>query len=191
MRIGDILYFSPKFKFADLNWDDKNGLITAFQDRIIAFCLKPAQKLSSSGCSFAAGVICVTTVDFLARIETELTDDVGKRFEEWLKINIEQFNKPDPDNKSRILAARFYKEFRNGLVHEGRIKNAGQFSYDFQELIKVEQLVMIVNPECLLNSIETSFKRYVDKIEKDEFAFQNLKCALLRDFREDVEYANR
>jgi len=29
MRVGDILYFSPKYKFSVLNWDDKKILIDA------------------------------------------------------------------------------------------------------------------------------------------------------------------
>ena len=50
---------------------------------------------------------------------------------------------------------------------------------------------MIVNPEKLLDAIEKSFNRYMKRVEKEEFIFQELKCALIRDFQRDVEYANR
>jgi len=190
MRSQDILYFSPNYKFTDLNWDDRVNLIKAFRDRSEGFYLKPAEELNRCKYAFASGVICVSTIDFLARIETGL-DDVGKRFEEWVKSNIREFEKTNPDNRSQTLAHRFYDEFRNGLVHEGRIKNAGQFSYNYSELVKVEQSVMIINTEYLLNAIRESFNRYVDRVEKDNFAFQLFKCTLIRDFRRDVEYANR
>ena len=34
MRMGDALYFSPNFRFAQLNFDDTKMLIEAFQDRV-------------------------------------------------------------------------------------------------------------------------------------------------------------
>jgi hypothetical protein len=34
MIIGDKLYFSPKYKFTDLKWDDKKNLTDAFRDRV-------------------------------------------------------------------------------------------------------------------------------------------------------------
>lgn len=190
MRIRDILYFSPKYKFNVLKWDNKENLIDAFRDRVTGFYLSPAKALNEKQHAFAAGVISVATIDFLARIETG-SDEVGKRFEEWVRANIRDFDNVNPDHRSQTLADRFYDEFRNGLVHEGRIKNAGQFSYYYSELVKVEQSVMIINPEYLLKAIYESSERYMAKIEKEDFAFQAFKCTLMRDFRRDVEYANR
>jgi hypothetical protein len=162
VRIRDILYFSPKYKFIDLKWDDKDNLLKAFQDRVEGFYIEPTRKLNEEKKAFAAGVLCVATIDSLARIETGL-DKVGDRFEYWVKNNIEQFNRPNPDKPSQTLAYRFYDEFRNGLVHEGRIKNAGQFSHDRNELVNTVEVngaesVMIVNPDCLLNAVATSFR---------------------------------
>ena len=34
MRISDILYFSPNIKFENLDWDNKNSLIDAIEDRV-------------------------------------------------------------------------------------------------------------------------------------------------------------
>jgi len=189
MRVGDILYFSPNYKFSELRWSDKEKLIEAFKDRVEGFYLKPAKKLNEERHGFAAGVLCVATIDFLARIETGLLNATGRRFKKWLKDNIKEFNENDPLDQNITLAYRFYDEFRNGLVHEGRIKNVGQFSYEFDELVRVENSVMIVNPEKLLEKIERSFNRYIEKIRRNESAFQAFKCALIRDFQRDVEYA--
>jgi len=187
MKRGDILYFSPKYKFSDLQWDNKDALIDAFRDRVEGFYLNPADELNQNYCAFSAGVMCVTSIDFLARITSGVEKVTRKEFESWLKHNIEPFDESDPDNASQSLAKRFYHEFRCGLVHEGRIKNAGQFSYHFEKLIEIKESAMIVNPHALLNAIEESFTQYIDKVKNDDFAFQSFKCALIRDFRKEVE----
>jgi hypothetical protein len=45
------------------------------------------------------------------------------------------------------LAAKFWKWFRDGLVHEGRVKAFGQFSLDFPTLLNVVDPVLVVNPQ--------------------------------------------
>ena len=190
MRIGDILYFSPNYKFSVLNWDDKKILIDAFKDRVKGFYIKPAEKLNGDKNGFAAGVLCATTIDFLARITIE-ADNVGERIERWLRKYITEFNQKVPDNRSRTLARRFYEEFRNGLVHEGRIKNCGQFSDNFSELIHMEDKIMVINPVLLLEEIKTSFETYIDNVENDTSLFHQFRRALIRDFGDDVECAKR
>lgn len=147
MRIGEILKFSPNYKYLDLDWDKKECMINAFKDRVKGFYIQPAEKLNKDEKGFAAGVLCITTIDFLAKIDYKERNQIKK----WLKDNIDDFKKPDPDfSGNRTLADRFYDEFRDGLIHEGRIKNGGQFSYEYQVIIKLEDEAMIVNPEILL-----------------------------------------
>ena len=190
MRIEEELFFSPKNRFIDLKWDDKKNLIGAFEDRVIGYYLKPAEILEGDDFAFARGVICVSAIDFISRIETGI-EEVKERFNSWLKDNIREFAPHGPGNTSQTLALRFYKEFRHGLVHEGRIKNAGQFSYSFQDLVRVEQSIMIVNPKYLLEAVKKAFGRYIDKVNDDDFTFHAFRCALLQDFRKDIEYSNR
>lgn len=90
-------------------------MIEAFEDRVNGFYLKPIEEFNKIGYGFASGIICVTTIDFLARIAIG-SDKVGERLRVWLKDNI---------SANDDLANRFSKDFRNGLVHEGRIKNCG------------------------------------------------------------------
>lgn len=59
------------------------------------------------------------------------------------------------------MADLFYKHFRNSLVHEGRVKDGGQFSYIFGGMITIENSFMIINPRQLVNGIELSFERYI------------------------------
>ena len=193
MKIGEILYFSPRYKFIDIDWNDKERLLEAFQDRILGFFLDPAKNLNEKKFAFASGILCVTTIDCLARIETGL-NATGKRIKNWLESNIKEFNQPDPDNPSQSIAYRFYKEFRNGLVHEGHITNAGQFSYDSDKLIhfyskKSGKKVMIINPELLLNEIQNSFDKYFEKLQKDESAFESFKKNIINIFKDDIKIA--
>jgi|YelNatPaOPRAMG01_1025707.scaffolds.fasta_scaffold13857_1 hypothetical protein len=195
MRIGDILYFSTKYKFTELEWDDKDNLLEAFQDRVRGFYIEPIEELNKKCKAFAAGVLCVVTIDFLARIETS-PDGVQKRFEYWVGNNIKEFYTPNLDIPLQEFANRFYKEFRNGLVHEGRIKKAGQFSYNYDALVEFSEVngpepIMIINPKCLQEAISKSFEKYIDKVQKEESIFQAFKCALMRDFQLEVEYARR
>lgn len=181
-RVGDILYFAPKYKFRDLRWDDKHMMVDAFKDRVREFYLQPAAKLNKDKEAFAAGVLCATTVDFLAKIS--IGGNTGERIKKWLEANIIEFGDSE-------LARRFYEDFRNGLVHEGRIKNAGQFSYEYDDLITHLNGVMVVNPRVLLERIESSLERYVNELQNDEPAYRRFWSTLKKDFRKDVELALR
>lgn len=188
MRIGEILYFSPRYRFVDLSWNNREQLVNAFQDRVQHFYLEAIDTLNQCRRAFAAGLICVSTIDFLARIEFGM-NAVPDRIEKWLTKNITPFGEPDPQRPSRTLARRFNDEFRNGLVHEGRIKNAGQFCYDYDDIFRTETPVIIVNPLSLGQALSLAFTRYVRLVREDEFSFQGLRCALIRDFQEDFEIA--
>jgi hypothetical protein len=193
MRISDVLYFSPNVKFENLDWENKNSLIDAFEDRVNGFYFKPAEELNKDKLkfnAFAVGVLCATTIDFLARI-TILTDNVGDRIEQWLVKYITEFGQNDPNHRSKTLARCFYEDYRNGLVHEGRIKNCGQFSYECGKLVYVKDRVMIIDPDLLLEKTKSAFKSYMADIKDDNSKFQQLKCALIRDFHRDIECAKR
>lgn len=76
----------------------------------------------------------MTTIDVLSRLKYDI-DEVRKRYVSWLVSEIPDFGLPIPKYKDQKLADLFYKQFRNGLVHEGRIKDGGQFSYIFGEML--------------------------------------------------------
>jgi len=188
MKVGDKLYFSPKFKFTDLHWDDQEKLIDAFADRLFGFYLDPTKKLNEENHGFLCGIICVTAIDFIARIVTGKTgkDKTHERIKEWLEANIQEFRKPNPKEPTETLADRFYIDFRCGLVHEGRINNLGQFSYEQQELVSLEQDVMLINPELLLVEVERALESYLALLHTDTDAFEKFKNNLRNDFEEEV-----
>ena len=187
------LQFSPNHTFKEIDIalknKDKLALIDAFKDRISGFYLNPAKELNKNDFNaFAMGILCVSTIDCLACI-INCKPQVGKRFEEWVRKNLTEFDKPNPDNKSKTLAYRFYDEFRCGLVHEGRIKNSGQFSYKYNELVCMLKGVMLVNPDIMLKKINDSFEIYISKVKTEDTEFEKLND-YLENFDKEIEYAN-
>ncbi len=85
-------------------------------------------------------------------------------------------------------ANRFYFEFRNGLVHEGRIKNGAQFSYEYTKLVTMLKGSMVVNPDILLIKISKSFEDYISKVKMDDTEFKKLED-YLKNFDKELEYA--
>ena len=193
------LYYSPSCKFEYLKRlidnKEERGLLKCFEERVEELYLKPAYVLieeannkksdnSSMGLVFSAGLICVSAIDFLGRFYFGCPkDEVECRFVGWLlKYMSPPFN--------ALLAKKFYKDFRNGLVHECRIKNGGEFSLNEGETIREEVddngvRYLVVNPEKLLKKLEDGFKNYLDDLRQDENMLSQLVECLKKDFKED------
>jgi len=182
MNIGEILYFSPRFRFSEIDFNDAGKLIGAFRDRVEGFYLEPARRLVQAGDAFACGLLCCASMDFLARYQGV----GGSRITEWLKKNVPEFDEPDPQDGRRTLACRFEVDFRNGLDHEGRIKNLGQFSLDQQTVLRFVDSGMIVNPRLLLEAIRAAFAKYCTHLQSDQGSLQNLISRLKSDFSQEI-----
>ena len=180
MRAGDKLHFSPKYIFAELDFDNEEMLLKTFKDRVYGFYLDPAKLLDERKFGFGCGLLCVATIDSLARVVFPEKNEAGERIEEWLKDNIDEFKKED-------FAIRFYKDFRCGLVHEGRIKNPGEFSYESTKIVSRDDEIIRINPGILLRKIEESFERYLSELEKNPNTFSKFKGRLKKDFGEEAE----
>jgi hypothetical protein len=185
MRIGEVLYFAPNHRFADLNFRDSTSIVDAFKARVEGFYLGPARKLVDVNDAFAGGVICVALIDFIARYSSG-SRKVKERFTWWLEANIAEF-KAKVSLKAQTLGSRFYEDFRNGLVHEGRIKNLGQFSKDFRELLHLIDGGMIVNPTQLIQKTGEGVSRYCELVRKDKSQFEKLKRRLEIDFQAEIK----
>ncbi len=78
-------------------------------------------------------------------------------------------------------------DFRNGLLHEGRIKRAGQFTYKIPKTVQVERGVVLINPRILLDQIRVAFKDYLKKTRSDRRRLQILARAVMEVFEEDFK----
>ena len=192
MIIENELHYTSKHTFAELkealDGDDKDKVMELFKERVKELYLEPARLLiehakyckNNMGFLFSAGLICVSTIDFLSRFYAGCPENkVRERFVDWISV----YMKPHFDKK---LATKFYEDFRNGLVHECRIKNGGEFTLRSEEVIYiVDQKYLRVNPRNLLYLVYEGFEEYVNDIKNDEVLYEELKNCLMKDFEND------
>ena len=160
MRIGDYLYFAPGIKFVEL---DLTGAKIAeqYETRIKGFYLDPAEQLIDNNHVFASGVLLVSCIDALAKLR--YGGRVGERFRKFAKDEMVSF-------KDDHIAQLFYNDFRNGLVHETRIKNGGEFSLEQENTAAVYYFSLRVNPFYLHQEVITALSRYKQElIDKESF----------------------
>lgn len=192
MRTEDGFYFSPQDTFMSLRFNDKEGLINAFYNRIEGFYIQPAKKLDGTFEAFASGALCVCTIDILARHEYGAKNHVRDRFRDWvkayLKSDLNDFErKVKQYNQQATLDVVLYEYFRNGLVHEGVIKQGFQFSYETGEkLFDVESEFVVINPKVLLSKVDASLNIFVEKLREDDALFEKFKKQLQKDFKKDL-----
>jgi len=178
MREKDKLHFSPSFIFSELDFEDQENLIVAFKDRVYGFYLKPADLLCENGMGFACGLLCIATIDSLARLSYPKSN---ARIEDWLKNYIPEFQEAD-------FAHRFYEDFRCGLVHEGRIKPFGEFSYESKQLVLSVQGIIRINPHLLLKRVIQAFEQYLTELKRDPNELQIFKTILKKDYETEVAH---
>ncbi len=178
---GYDLLFSPKYTFGKLDWNNKESLIDAFEDRVRGFYFRPIEELNKSKLGLGSYVICMAAIDFLALLSTGIKSS-KRRFPMWLRDNIVFF-------RGNELADRLYKDFRCGLVHEGYIKRGGQLSYDVLHPISMEDDIIVVNPGILFKMVQNAFEDYLRKVRNDGAAFLRFSSILRSCFEKDVEVA--
>ncbi|CAM1369459.1 hypothetical protein [Tenacibaculum xiamenense] len=164
MRVEDILYFSPNYKTPYLDLENGEILLKAFVERVEEFYFKPAQKLNNEFEAFSKGVLILTAIDFIGDyfIRTGNSDRI-KKFCSGLK-SIKKLSKNEIISITKIIN----DDYRNGLIHEGRIKNMGQFFYGVNQLIVIGDKNTMINPNILLDETRERFYEYVQKIQNSK-----------------------
>ena len=179
MKIGEILFFAPGIRFSEVDLNG-SGLPEQFRRRVTGFYVEPAEECAQRGWPFAAGVLLVSCIDALARLR--FGDRVRKRFRKFAAEELESFSDAD-------LTERFYDEFRNGLVHEGRLKKGGQFSLEVGKTVELLDGILLVNPKYLADEVRSALGSYVTLVEGDDAERQRLAGALSQDLAEDFRVA--
>ena len=176
MKIGDIVYFAPSVKFSGLDLSGKE-LPEQFDSRIRGFYLEPAEEMADSSHALASGLLVVSCVDALARLRSTAT--VGHRFCTWIRDELPSFH-------DAHIARRFYDEFRNGLVHEARIKNGGQFSLEQAKTVDTGSGVLSINPKYLVSEVGVALQRYIFELKAKPSACNDLLKRLKKDFQYEL-----
>lgn len=179
MKIDELVYFAPNVRFNDVDFDGRD-LPDLIVCRIGGFYLNPARVLIDAHEAFGAGLILVTCIDALARLK--IGGDVGTRFRQFVQDELPSFAAPG-------LSERFYDDFRNGLVHEARIKLGGQFSLQTPETLSYDGTYMVVNPTFLLDEVNQALNNYSVLLRTDAAELPKLAKKLKADHAEDVQAA--
>lgn len=159
MRLSDELYFAPDIKFSQLDLTGEK-LPAQLKERIDFFFIQPTDVLLRGNYLFTTGIILVSCIDFLASIP-DISKPVGERFKKWCHEELPGMNS--------AICELFYNDFRNGLVHEARIKNGGEFSLDSgSTLFDIYGESLRVNPKLLHAEVEKVFNNYILKLKKNK-----------------------
>jgi hypothetical protein len=170
--------FAPRVPFdkVDLFGD---LLPEQFKERIRGFYLTPARVVTEAGYAFAAGLLLVASIDALARL-TRPEPQVGIRFVRWMTSELPSFS-------DETLSRRFYREFRNGLVHECRIKNGGKFALvSERETVSILNGALAVNVSCLVEEVNEALRRYIEILRQNLNERNRLSTLLLKEFEYEI-----
>ena len=164
MREGDDLFFAPGVRFGEVDLVGP-GLAQHYRARLHGFYLAPARLCIERHYAFAAGVLLLSVIDFMAGLHHSAEGlagrEVGTDFRRFARNELRSFVTDD-------LARRLYYEFRNGLTHEARIKNAGEFSFDWPQTVRQLGGRLCINPAHLLAEIEEALDRQIAELRENE-----------------------
>ena len=185
MKKGNKIYFAPDYTFGQLlKTSEPSKIIEAYAERINGFYLDVIDaiiKEDKENNAFVAGMVCFAAIDAIARTVTG-SNRVGERFKLWIK-NLSSFKTLQPD-----ILERVYDEYRNGLIHEARIKNGGQFTYQIQDAIEIKNKIISINPRLLLDQLRVAFDELIKEANSDRDKCEGFGQKIIRDFHVDLNF---
>ncbi len=178
-------FFAPDYEFSKLLLtDDPIEIAEVYRQRILGYYINPAKLLIKEDPSnvFAVGILCFLAIDAVAELESG-NEDSGKRFKDWLKDNIVEFN-----NLEEGYLGRIYGQFRSGLVHHARITHGGYFTYEIDGVIEIAKTgIIAINPEKLIIRVERAFNDFINQEIKIQNNAENLRDLIIETFQIDLE----
>jgi hypothetical protein len=177
---GDIVCFSPNYELSRLITAEPMEIADQIERRIEGLYLGPADLLNRKSHAFAAGVLCFAAIDAITRYEMA-SGYPSDRFKKWIA------KLPDFGLLADKELDLVHEDFRNGLLHEGRIKRAGQFTYKIPKTVQVQNGVVLINPRLLLDQIRVAFKDHLEKTKSNRRKLQILAHTIMEDFGEDFK----
>lgn len=179
MRLDDILYFAPGVRFSEVDLSGTE-LPSQFERRLRGFYLDPAVLLAKSNHAFASGLVLISCIEALARVQTVGKKGDGQRFKDYIKNELKSFKDDD-------IAERLWEDFRNGLVHEARIKEGGQFSLDPPHTVDFSHSILTVNPLALADEVSDALSNFVTSLKSDGALLDRFLKQICSDFADELE----
>ncbi len=166
MLIGNVTYFAPSVPFEDLDLSGEQ-LPEQLLARLESYYLGPAERCIKVRDAFAAGVLLVTCIDAVSRFDfgpNRAERKVGKNFSTFVRIRLPSF-------RDRKRATLLYEKYRNGLVHEARLKEGCQFSFGLNGTLDMSGKFPVVDPSLLLGELRGAIGALIQEM-RDSKAFQ-------------------
>lgn len=188
MRIEGDIYINPNTKWSKVNTDDIDGLISQYYERIKSYYIAPIHQLFSDkdrlqNYGFAAGVLLFSTIDAVGTFQTKRKGFENK-FLEFIKDE-KEFMILDTADKVRISKI-ISDDFRNGLIHNGRIKNAYAFSFESGNLFYLTKNTLIINPLNLLGCVERNVDIYFKMLKDNADAKAKFKDDFITFYEQEL-----
>lgn len=188
MRFEDEIYFSKNHQWGSINIDDGNDLLNKFKDRVQTLYLEQVTILNKADSyynSFAVGVLLFSVIDCLGGY---LTTHNG--FENHLQMFLkesEEFNSEKKDAQ-RSISKKIRNSFRNGLVHNGRVKDSCQFDYDFDDkLFVLQDEILIINNKYLEELVINVFEKFIQSVKTNNKEMSKFVNRFKNDFADELK----
>lgn len=176
-RLGDCLYFAPEVAFSAV--DLRGGrLPDQFYQRIDGFYLQPAIELACCRRDFAAGLLTVCAADALAGFITGASGT---------KERMVAFFRHIPGLDEPETAKLFCEHFRNGLVHDARVKQGSEFSVEIRGVAQRQGTRLAVNPLHLAEGVRRVLQEYRERLHHDHNELKSLRARIRRRFKVELE----
>ena len=176
-RVDDELQFAPGIPFRVL--DLKQGkLPRQFYRRIVGFYLDPAIELANRRHDFAAGLLAVCAADALAGFITGASGTTERMVGFFRQID---------GLGDEEVARLFVDHFRNGLVHEARVKGGGEFSMAADGVAVRRGSSLAINPVLLAKAVHGRLKDFCQHVEQNPADLNALKKKIRSRFAEELK----
>jgi hypothetical protein len=191
--IQGTLFFAPGIKMAEINFDDHQALIDAFEKRVKGLFIQPVFCLreipGKEGALFASALLIAALVESLARVEG--LDEERKPIAAWLTRHVPEFAR-ELDFQGRKTAADVFEErFRNGLAHSGYVASLGRLSDEINVPVLIADGIVTVNPFRLIEAVESAFDRFLGELRDGRRDRRRFSYDLSEQFQEEVTRAQR
>lgn len=187
MREGDDLFFAPAVRFSELELTGSK-FPEQYKARIQGYYLDPVRLCVESGHAFGAGLLLVSAIDFMAGLHhsaDELQDrQVGLDFRSFARRHLKSFSTPG-------LAFMLYDHFRNGLAHEARVKNGGEFSFQHERTVCVLYGSISINPAHLLIEVTNALAAQINGMSTDAWQQKHAIDRVREQFKTELGIVER
>jgi len=187
------VFFAPGLRINDIDFNDPNASLAAFESRIEGLFLAPIRLLerqseTKEGALFASALLVAALIESLARVE--FSRDTGHLIKDWLEAHVDDFRNVAKIGGSRFsLAAIFDDRFRNGLAHQGFVASAGRLSAEIDACVSCVDSIVTINPFLLSEIVAREFRGFCERLRSGDLDIRKFAYVIRTQFQHDIDAA--